>query len=214
MDDDTATIAIGQMRSTNDKPSNRDQVQRIVKLAVQQNASVCIVPGGGESHNRWPAIYIWLLKFSTSIDPFRRQFVFLPECCDYVGTNRDETLALAEPLYGDTVNYYRELARSNNVWLSLGGIHESIRDTSGNVTSKLYNSHVVVDSSGELAAVYRKLHLFDVQTPEFNFRESHSVAGGNTIVAPLTGTPLPGGLGLLIVSVSGAFSCTVFVNLP
>lgn len=43
MGDDAATIAIGQMRSTNDKQSNRDQVQEIVKLAVQQKASVCIL---------------------------------------------------------------------------------------------------------------------------------------------------------------------------
>lgn len=129
-----------------------------------------------------------------------QQFVFLPECCDYVGSNRDEVLALAETLNGDTVNYYKELARTNNVWLSLGGIHESIHDDNGEPTDKLYNAHVVVNSSGEVAAVYRKLHLFDVQTPEFTFRESQSVVGGNKIVAPLTDTPLPGGLGLLIVS--------------
>lgn len=43
MDGDRTTIAIGQMRSTNDKQSNRDQVQEIVKLAVQQNASVSII---------------------------------------------------------------------------------------------------------------------------------------------------------------------------
>lgn len=38
----TATIAIGQMRSTKDKLANRVQVQEIVELAVKQNASVCI----------------------------------------------------------------------------------------------------------------------------------------------------------------------------
>lgn len=36
------TIAIGQMRATNDKLSNRQQVQQIVESAAQQNASVCI----------------------------------------------------------------------------------------------------------------------------------------------------------------------------
>lgn len=110
-------------------------------------------------------------------------------------------LALSEPLNGDTITYYKDLARTNNVWLSLGGIHERIYDRKGEPTSKLYNAHVVVSSSGEVVAVYRKLHLFDVQTPEFNFRESQSVTGGNSIVAPLTNTPLPGGLGLMIVSV-------------
>lgn len=34
-------IAIGQMRSTNDKASNRQQVQQIVESASQENASVC-----------------------------------------------------------------------------------------------------------------------------------------------------------------------------
>lgn len=56
------------------------------------------------------------------------QFIFLPECCDYVGTNRDETLALAETLTGDTVTFYKQLAKQNGVWLSLGGIHEIVLD--------------------------------------------------------------------------------------
>lgn len=33
-------IAIGQMRSTNNKLDNRQQVQQIVELAAQENASV------------------------------------------------------------------------------------------------------------------------------------------------------------------------------
>lgn len=41
----TATIAIGQMRSTKDKQANRVQVQEIVELAAKQNASVCISLG-------------------------------------------------------------------------------------------------------------------------------------------------------------------------
>lgn len=35
-------IAIGQMRSTNDKASNREQVQQIVESASQENACVCL----------------------------------------------------------------------------------------------------------------------------------------------------------------------------
>lgn len=53
---------------------------------------------------------------------------------------------------------------------------------------------------GDLVAVYRKLHLFDVETPEIRFQESRVVNGGNYLVSPLTQTPLDGGLGLLIVS--------------
>lgn len=57
-----------------------------------------------------------------------RQFIFLPECCDYVGTDRNETISLAESLSGETMEFYKKLARDNKVWLSLGGIHESVLD--------------------------------------------------------------------------------------
>lgn len=54
--------------------------------------------------------------------------MFLPECCDYVGNDRKETIALAESLTGETVQFYKQLAKDKNVWLSLGGIHELIHD--------------------------------------------------------------------------------------
>lgn len=69
---------------------------------------------------------VWLLL--CVIQPFslQIQFVFLPECCDYVGRDREETIALAETLNGETVGYYQQLAKSHNLWLSLGGIHELV----------------------------------------------------------------------------------------
>lgn len=67
-------------------------------------------------------------------------------------------------------------------------------------TNKLHNSHIVINNAGDLVAVYRKLHLFDVETPEFRFQESRVINSGDYIVSPLTNTPLQGGLGLLIVS--------------
>lgn len=47
--------------------------------------------------------------------------VFLPEACDYIGDNKDQTLELAQPIDGDTVAQFRKLALDNNIWLSLGG---------------------------------------------------------------------------------------------
>lgn len=66
----------------------------------------------------------------------------------------------------------------------------------------MYNSHIVIDNMGKLVAVYRKLHLYDVETPEFKFQESKVISGGTDLVSPLTDTPLEGGLGLLIVTSS------------
>lgn len=124
------------------------------------------------------------------------KFVFLPECCDFVGENRAETLELSEPLTGETMQQYRTLAKKHKVWLSLGGIHESILDQDGNKTDKIYNSHVILNDCGELVEVYRKLHLFDVETTEFQFQESKVVMAGKRLVPPIN-TPF-GRIGLLI----------------
>uniref|UniRef100_A0A8D8MVT8 Nitrilase and fragile histidine triad fusion protein NitFhit n=2 Tax=Culex pipiens TaxID=7175 RepID=A0A8D8MVT8_CULPI len=140
-------IAVAQMRSTNDKQHNLDQVKTIVEKAKSQNASV----------------------------------VFFPECCDYVGSSREETLKLSEPLTGETVGEYRKLAKDTNVWLSLGGVHEAIPDDA----SKIYNTHLLVDNQGQIVAKYSKLHMFNVITPEFKFRESEMVRSGGELVPPV-----------------------------
>lgn len=123
-------IAIGQMCATNNKLANRQQVQQIVESAVQQEACVSVFERlaielmGISVLNKLMIFNI--IDDSNVIKKILSQFVFLPECCDYVGSNRDETIALAEPLNGETVTFYRELARKNNIWLSLGGVHEAI----------------------------------------------------------------------------------------
>lgn len=62
---------------------------------------------------------------------------------------------------------------------------------------KIYISHVVINNLGEIVAVYRKLHMFDVETAEFRFQESEIVTPGKSIVAPVN-TPI-GPIGLQIV---------------
>lgn len=39
----------------------------------------------------------------------KAEFLFFPECCDYVGSSVDETKKLAEPLTGDTVQFYKKI---------------------------------------------------------------------------------------------------------
>uniref|UniRef100_A0A182T378 Nitrilase and fragile histidine triad fusion protein NitFhit n=1 Tax=Anopheles maculatus TaxID=74869 RepID=A0A182T378_9DIPT len=126
------------------------------------------------------------------------QFIFFPECCDFVGTHREETLKLSEPLTGPTVEQYRKLAREQNVWLSFGGVHESIVEetTSGQQVNKIYNTHILINNVGELVASYRKLHMFNVVTPEFKFRESETVRSGPALIPPVD-TPI-GRIGLQI----------------
>ena len=55
------------------------------------------------------------------------QMIFLPECCDYIGESRQNSLEMAEHITGPTVTKYRNLAKDLNVWLSLGGVHEKVK---------------------------------------------------------------------------------------
>lgn len=63
-----------------------------------------------------------------------------------------------------------------------------------------FNSHIIINDSGEIASIYRKIHLFDVALPEKNIflRESDFNIGGSQISQPIM-TPA-GLLGLAIVS--------------
>ncbi|KAJ3657739.1 hypothetical protein Zmor_009523 [Zophobas morio] len=109
--------------------------------------------------------------------------VFLPEASDYIATSKEEAKALAEPLSGTLINEYKNLAKNQKVWLSVGGFHEL---TQTNNETKIFNSHVLIDDTGEIKSIYKKMHLFDVSIPEANvhLRESETNVAGNEIVAP------------------------------
>ncbi|KAG1670964.1 hypothetical protein FOA52_011399 [Chlamydomonas sp. UWO 241] len=107
--------------------------------------------------------------------------LFLPECFAFIGASAGESLAQAQPLDGPLMKSYCKLARQHNLWLSLGGFQEVGPDS-----QHLYNTHVVVDSSGEVMARYRKIHLFDVDVPQGPIlMESRTTApGGKPAVCP------------------------------
>lgn len=50
----------------------------------------------------------------------------LPECFAFIGAAKGEAQAAAEPLFGPTMQRYRELAKETKTWLSLGGFQEKI----------------------------------------------------------------------------------------
>jgi predicted amidohydrolase len=98
----------------------------------------------------------------------------------------------AQGLDGPIVGFLRERARAHRVWLVGGTFPE---DAGG---GRVHNTCVVVDPDGLVVAVYRKIHLFDVDLRASGggaFEESKTVAPGEEVV--MAETPF-GGLGLSV----------------
>jgi len=108
--------------------------------------------------------------------------VFLPEACDYIGESRDQTLALAQPITGDTVGQFKKMAVQHGVWLSLGGVH-TITEGEKEKTS---NTHIIINKEGEMMQTYNKAHLFDVNiTGGAIMSESAYVTPGSSLPSPV-----------------------------
>jgi len=105
-------------------------------------------------------------------------FVGLPENVDFMGPE-EEKIAGAEDLDGPTFRAYADKARERGVWLLAGTIAE--RAPAG----RIYNTSVLYGPDGARVAVYRKIHLFDVDIPDgARYRESAVVEPGReTVVA-------------------------------
>jgi deaminated glutathione amidase len=83
----------------------------------------------------------------------------------------------AEPVPGATTDFLGALARELSVWVLGGSILEGEPGA-----ERLFNTSTFFDPSGELVAVYRKIHLFDVKAPDRAYFESRTIAPGREIV--------------------------------
>jgi predicted amidohydrolase len=100
--------------------------------------------------------------------------VVLPEKWNGLGSH-EILLDVAEPLDGgETVDAMSSWARTHGITLVGGSIAER-RDG----REKLSNTCVVFDPEGEIAAVYRKIHMFDVAVGGVVYRESDSEEPGD-----------------------------------
>lgn len=134
----------------------------------------------------------------------RAQVVLLPEAFAYLGPEAGKQACL-EPLpepepvgagrrafeAGPILACCIDLARANSVDLILGGFHERTADP-----ARSRNTCVHVRPDGSIAALYRKIHLFDVELGDGTvLQESARTDAGEQVVT----TALPfGTLGLSI----------------
>ena len=110
------------------------------------------------------------------------QLVATPENTNYLGPH-EEKVRRAEPLDGPTVAGFAGLARQHAIHLLLGSYNERAPGDAG----RCYNTSVLFSPAGEVLAVYRKIHLFDVDVPGgVTFQESQTVVPGESIVVAET----------------------------
>lgn len=109
------------------------------------------------------------------------RLVGLPENFSWMGPEPERPGA-AEGLDGPTLARMASLARELKVTLLAGSVLET-----GAPGDRLYNTSVLFGPGGERLAVYRKMHLFDVEVGDgATYQESAAVAPGTEVVAAET----------------------------
>jgi deaminated glutathione amidase len=116
------------------------------------------------------------------------ELVALPEKWNLLAAG-EALLAGAEPLDGPSLVAARGWARELGVHLLAGSISEATGE-------RVFNTSVLIGPDGSDLAVYRKIHMFDVDVGGVAYRESeHERAGGEIVSAEVEGL---GGVGLSV----------------
>jgi nitrilase len=97
-------------------------------------------------------------------------FALMPE------HGRDKARHAEQPGAGPIQAFLSEQAAAHGLWI-IGGSMPLVSPAA----ERVYGACVVVDDRGQRQALYRKIHLFDVDLPdsEESYRESHSMHAGD-----------------------------------
>jgi nitrilase len=124
-----------------------------------------------------------LVEAAISAD--RPDLVALPEVWSCLGGSRATKFEQAEVLpppgsnqgCGPAYDFLRDVATTHEIWVHGGSIIER-------AANRLFNTTVVLNPAGIEVARYRKIHLFDITTPDgTGYRESATFGGGHEVVS-------------------------------
>jgi predicted amidohydrolase len=120
-------------------------------------------------------------------------FVLTPECTNCLSSSRDHQRAIFHPEATDpTLAALRDEAARAGIWLLIGSLGLKTTDPDG----RFANRSLLIDPTGNVAARYDKIHMFDVNVSETEvYRESAGYRPGARAV--LAETPF-GTLGLTV----------------
>jgi deaminated glutathione amidase len=112
------------------------------------------------------------------------ELAVLPEYVDYLGPAK--SAPKPEPIDGEFAAFFADAARELGIWVHAGSFHETGPDE-----TRTYNTTLLFDPAGERVAVYRKIHLYDVEIAgRVSYQESRFVApGSETVVTDVGGVP-------------------------
>ena len=114
------------------------------------------------------------------------ELVALPELWSCHGLERAYR-ENAEPIPGPTTEFLGGLARELGIYVLGGSILEGQPSD-----TKLHNTSTFFGPDGELSALYRKIHLFDVKAPDREYLESKTIKAGEEIVTAKAGVVMLG----------------------
>ncbi|MBX9620019.1 MAG: carbon-nitrogen hydrolase family protein [Hyphomicrobiales bacterium] len=106
-------------------------------------------------------------------------WVLLPEHFNWAGGGTKDKIAHADQVPGgEAYEAIRQLAIRHRIWIHAGSLLEAIPGE-----ERVYNTTCVFNRDGKEVARYRKIHLFDIVTPDgVEYRESATIRGGRDIV--------------------------------
>ena len=101
------------------------------------------------------------------------RLVATPENTNYLGPH-EEKVRKAEALDGPTCERFARLAEEHGLYIPLGSFNEK-----ADKLERCRNTSVLFGPEGKIEAVYRKIHLFDVDvSDEVRFKESATTQPG------------------------------------
>jgi deaminated glutathione amidase len=105
------------------------------------------------------------------------RLIALPEYVSYLGP-REGNAENAETIPGPTTERFAAKARQHDVYILGGSIVEQ-----SDVPDKFYNTSTLINPAGDIVAVYRKIHLFDIDiTGNVSANESSTILPGEDVV--------------------------------
>src|SRR5262245_47948097 len=103
------------------------------------------------------------------------ELVVLPEKWTVLGSG-EAIRAAAESLDGPALSAAAAWARELGIFLVAGSVPEVVSDR-----EKLANTSAMFGPAGERIAVYRKIHMFDVDVGGVSYRESETEQAGHRL---------------------------------